>query len=155
MKQTIVIFTLLVASTLLSSLVLAETQADKYLGEKETCLNLTTIKETRILDEQTILFETYGGTVYINRLPAQCFGLRISGSFSYETSISKLCKWDIITVFETGSGVSAKCGLGEFIQIKGVSRLSEGMKLLEKNGILEALVEEGVFETAFPTKKSE
>ena len=151
---TITVLTLFLFSTLFSSSVFAESQADKYLGEREMCLDVVRIKETRILDDQTILFETVGGAIYISRLPARCSGLRIAGAFSYGTAISKLCKQDIIAVVESGSGLGSRCGMGEFIRIKDVRRLSDAVKLL-KNGVLEALVEEGVFETAFPPEKSE
>lgn len=154
MKQSITILTLVFVGTFFSSFVFAESQADKYLGERSTFLDVGRIKETRILDDQTILLETYGGAVYMSRLPAPCVGLRIAGGFSYSTSISKLCKQDIIEVVEQGLSVPNKCGMGEFILIKGVRRLSDAAKLL-KNGVLEALVEEDVFETAFPPEKSE
>ena len=154
MKQSITVFTLLFVSTVFSSSVFAESQADKYLGERKMCLETARIKETRILDDHTILLETYGGAVYISRLPAPCVGLRIANGFSYTTSISKLCKQDIIEVVEQGRFGGSKCGLGEFIRIKGVSRLSDAAKLLT-NVILEALVEEDAFETAFPAEKSE
>jgi hypothetical protein len=45
------------------------------------------------------------------------------------------------------------CGLGEFILIKDVKRLRDAAKLL-KNGVLEALIEEDAFETAFPVEKT-
>ena len=151
---TITVLTLFLFSTLFSSSVFAESQADKYLGEREMCLNTVRIKETRILDDQTILLETYGRAIYISRLPAPCTGLKLSGGFSYDTAIGKLCKQDIIAVVEVGSGLASRCGMGEFIRIKDISRLSDAVKLL-KNGVLEALVEEGVFETAFPPEKSE
>jgi hypothetical protein len=154
MKQTIVILSLLLACTLFSPFVFAESQAEKYLGERKNCLETMMIKETRILDDQTILLETYGGAVYISRLPAPCVGLRIAEGFSYSTSISKLCKQDIIEVVNQGPFRGTGCGLGEFILIKGVRRLRDAVELL-KNGVLEALVEENVFETAFPTEKSE
>jgi hypothetical protein len=154
MKRSITIFTLLFVITFFSPFVFAESQADKYLGERTTCLDVGRIKETRVLDDQTILFETYGGAVYISRLPAPCVGLRIAEGFSYSTSISKLCKHDIIEVVEEGPFRGSTCGLGEFILIKGVRRLRDAAELL-KDGVLEALVEEDVFETPFPTGKSE
>ena len=154
MKRIITILTLIFVSTFFSPFVFAESQAEKYLGERTTSLDLSTIRETRIFDDQTILLETYGGDVYMSRLPAPCVGLRIDGTFSYSTSISKLCKQDIIEVVEQDLDVTNKCGLGEFILIKGVSRLRDAVKLL-KNGVLEALVEEDVFEIALPAEKSE
>ena len=153
-STTLTVLALFLLITLLSSSVSAENQADKYLGEREMCLDVVRIKESRILDDQTILFETVGGAIYISRLPARCPGLRIAGGFSYETGISKLCKQDIIEVVERGSGLGSKCGMGEFVRVKDVSRLSDAVKLLG-NGVLAALIEEGVFETAFPPEKSE
>ncbi len=132
----------------------AESQADKYLGERKMCLDTFRIKETLVLDDQTILFETYGGAVYISRLPVRCVGLRIAGGFSYSTSINKLCKQDIIEIVNQSPFRGTRCGLGEFILIKGVKRLRDASKLL-KSGVLEALVNEGVFETAFPAKKAD
>jgi len=131
-----------------------ESQADKYLGERKMCLDCVRIKETRILDEQTVLFETYGGAVYMSRLPAPCVGLRSAGGFSYSTSLPKLCKQDIIEIVNQSPFRGSRCGLGEFILIKGVKRLRDAAKLL-KNGVLEALVEEDVFETTFPTEKAD
>lgn len=156
MKQSIAItaFSFFLVSILFSSNALAESQADKYLGEREMGLDVVRIKETRILDNQTILFETLGGAIYISRLPAPCNGLKIAGGFSYKTSNSKLCKQEIIQVVEPGSALGSTCGMGEFIRIKDVRKLSDAVKLLE-NGVLEALVEEDVFQTAFPNKKNE
>ena len=156
MKLSIIItsLALFLFSTLFSSSVFGESQADKYLGERETCLDVMRLKETKVLDDQTILFETYGRAVYISRLPAPCTGLKFSGGFSYDTAIGKLCKQDIIGVVDVGAGLMSKCGMGKFIRIRDISRLSDAVKLL-KNGVLEDLVEEGVFETAFPPEKSE
>ena len=151
---TITVSTLFLFCTLFSSSVFGESPADKYLWERETCLDVVRIKETKVLDDQTILFETYGGAVYISRLPARCIGLRNAEGFSYRSSISKLCKQDIIEIVDQGPFRGSRCGLGEFTQIKGVRRLRDAAKLL-KNGVLEALIEEDVFETAFPTEKAD
>ena len=151
---TITVSTLFLFCTLFSSSVFGESPADKYLWERETCLDVVRIKETKVLDDQTILLEKYGGAVYISRLPARCVGLKMSGGFSYDASMGKLCKQDIIGVVDVGAGPTSKCGMGEFIRIKDISRLRDAVKLL-KNGVLEGLVEEGVFKTAFPPEKSE
>jgi hypothetical protein len=156
MKQSIIITasTLFLFSTLFASSVFGESQSDKYLREREACLDVMRIKETKVFDDQTILFEAYGGTVYICRLPARCVGLKISGGFSYDGSMGKLCKQDIIRVVDVGTGPVSTCGMGEFIRMKDINRLRDAVKLL-KNGVLEGLVEEGVFETAFPPDRSE
>ncbi len=129
----------------------AETKADKYLGEKEMCLETVRIKETRILDNQTILFEMRGGNYYLNRLPVACPGLKIAGGFSYSTSIAKLCKQDSIKVVSRGSEPTSTALLGEFLQFKGEGTIDKVEKLLTE-GLLEELVAEGAFKEAFPQK---
>jgi hypothetical protein len=138
--------------TLFSFNAAAEKKAVIYLGEKVNCVEVSRIKETRVLDNQTILFEIRGGAFYLNRLPVTCSGLKISGGFSYSTFVDKLCKQDSIKIVEPGSAAGSTCPLGEFIQFNQKGTLSEVEKLLD-NGLLKELVAEGVFKDAFPQKK--
>ena len=130
----------------------AESKADKYLGEKEMCLETARIKETRILDDQTILFEERGGAFYINRLPVRSPGLKIAGGFSYSTSIAKLCRQDSIKVISPGSAPTSTALLGEFVQFKEKGTVDKVEKLLT-DGLLKELVAEGAFKEAFSEKK--
>jgi hypothetical protein len=130
----------------------AESKADKYLGEKKMCLETARIKETRILDDQTILFEERGGTFYINRLPVRSPGLKIAGGFSYSTSIAKLCGQDSVKVISPGSAPTSTALLGEFVQFKETGTVDKVEKLLT-DGLLKELVAEGAFRDAFPEKK--
>ena len=128
---------------------LAESKAATYLGAPEMCVDTSRIKETRILDDQTILIIMLGGKVYINRLPNQCTGLKIEDGFSYSTSINKLCKQDIISVLSPYSVSNGKCGLGDFVPFQYKGTLKDAIKLL-KDGLLDELVSEGAFKEAFP-----
>ena len=85
-------------------------------GETEQCLNLSTIRNTPVLDDQHILFETRNGNTYLKKLPYRCSGLGFEESFSYATSLNKLCRQDIIRVLNRGGGggVRNTCGLGPF-----------------------------------------
>jgi hypothetical protein len=130
----------------------AESQAEKYLGEREMCLNVSRIKESLVLDDQCIIFQTYDGRFYMNRLPVPCHGLRIANGFAYETHYEKLCKQEIIEVLESGSATAATCALGEFVRFKYKGTMNDVRKIL-KDGILEALVQEGAFEEISPQKK--
>jgi hypothetical protein len=130
----------------------AESQTEKYLGEREMCLDVVRIKESLVLDNQCIIFETYKGAFYLNRLPVLCNGLKISGGFSYEIRLDKLCKQDAITVLEPGSAPGGTCMIGEFVRFKQKGTLSDIRKLLE-DGLLDDLIEEGAFEEAFPVKE--
>jgi hypothetical protein len=129
----------------------AETKAEKYLGAKEMCLETVRIKDTRILDDQTILFGMRDNTFYINRLVVPSPGLRIAGGFSYETSIAKLCKQDIIKVVSPSSAPSNTALLGEFIKFNETGTIDKVEKLLS-DGLLKELVAEGAFKES-QTKK--
>jgi len=131
----------------------AESQIEKYLGEREMCLDVFRIKESLVLDDQCIIFETYEGRFYVNRLPVRCPGLRIGNGFAYETHYDKFCKQEIIEVLEYGSAVKSPCALGEFVRFKYKGTISNVAKLL-KDGLLEALIQEGAFEEAFPAEKT-
>ncbi|WP_416906969.1 MAG: hypothetical protein ACMVO5_07860 [Polymorphobacter sp.] len=91
----------------------------KPIGEPENCLLLQNIRQTQVVDGQTIDFITRGGTVYRNRLPNQCPQLGFERAFSYSTSITQLCNVDIITVLIQASPMQrgASCGLGQFVPI--------------------------------------
>ncbi len=83
----------------------------------ETCLQITDISTTKVIDDQTILFKTRGNHWYKNQLPHKCPGLKSNDKFLYKTSLSKLCNVDMITVLiSSGSSMmqGASCGLGLF-----------------------------------------
>jgi len=83
------------------------------------CLQLQNIRNSNVIDDQTIDFTTRNGTVYRNRLPNSCPQLGFERAFSYATSITQLCSVDIITVFMNGQPQmrGASCGLGMFTPI--------------------------------------
>jgi hypothetical protein len=146
------ILVLMAVAFMVPGLASAESKAEKYLGETEMCLETYQIKETRIIDNQTILFIMRSGGLYLNRLPVRCVGLRIADGFAYSTRIAKLCKQDRITVTSHGSMPGNTCMLGEFHQFnKQGMKTSEVIKLLE-DGLLEELVAEGVFQEIFTEK---
>jgi hypothetical protein len=95
----------------------------KPAGKPESCVQLRSIRETRVRDDSTIDFYMLGGKVYRNRLPNSCPQLGFEEKFLYKTSLSELCNVDIITVL-TGPGISrgASCGLGQFQPITGAPK---------------------------------
>jgi hypothetical protein len=83
----------------------------------ERCITINAIRQTKVVDDQTIIFYTTNNRNYKNRLPHRCGGLAIADSFSYSTSQSQLCSVDIITVLNRmGSNLTPgpSCGLGMF-----------------------------------------
>lgn len=148
MKKTFAISVLalsLMLAPFFATPIMAESKAEKYLGETVTCLDTVRLKESRVLDNQTIAFKMLDGTMYLNRLTAPCPGLYISGGFSYETSLPKLCVHDIITVVEKGSMIGSSCLLGDkFWKFDKEGTYENTVKKL-KNGLLKELVSEDAF----------
>lgn len=89
-------------------------------GDPVQCLQISQIRNTRVIDDQTVDFILRNGTVMRNTLPNRCPGLGFERAFSYRTSIPQLCNVDIITVFVQGGGpqIGASCGLGMFVPVK-------------------------------------
>jgi len=86
----------------------------------ERCISIRSIKQTKVLDDQNVLFYTTGNRNYKNHLAYPCSGLAVADSFMYRTSESKLCNVDIITVLNRmggGGTQGASCGLGMFEEI--------------------------------------
>lgn len=79
----------------------------------QRCVSLHAIRNTRVIDASTIVFELGGNKALVNRLPRKCPGLAFEKRFSYKTSLSQLCNTDVITVL-TNIGRGASCGLGYF-----------------------------------------
>ena len=154
MKKLLIIFvipTFLIGCIFFSNTVFAASKAQEYLGKPEMCIDVYRIKETRIIDDQTILFIMYGGKRYLNRLPVECNGLKIGDGFGYETSISKLCMQDSIKALNHGAALGNICMLGNFIPFKADMSDGDAVKLL-KDGLLEELASESAFEEAFPAE---
>lgn len=83
----------------------------------QDCVELAQIRESRVIDDQTIDFIMRDGRVLRNSLPNRCPQLGFEKAFSYSTSLSRLCSVDIITVVIQGGGPvrGASCGLGKFV----------------------------------------
>ncbi len=85
--------------------------------EAKNCIPLSSIRDTKVLDDSTILFNMNGGETLVNHLPHRCGGLGSEKAFGYETSLSELCSTDIIWVVRQTAGRperGASCGLGKF-----------------------------------------
>ncbi|MBP1684287.1 MAG: hypothetical protein H6Q33_430 [Deltaproteobacteria bacterium] len=120
-----ILLTALLMSATLATLTQAQTSykdrvLEKYqrTGKLENCLPLGAIRETKVLGNSSVLFHMAGGDVYLNETPQPCPMLDPpqTRSFIYDTSLSKLCNTDVITVTDPGSSVPrlGSCGLGQF-----------------------------------------
>lgn len=96
-------------------------------GDPVSCIETNRIRNTNVIDDQTIDFHMNNGDILRNTLPNRCPSLGFEKSFAYKTSIARLCNVDIITVLYSGGGVrrGASCGLGEFQPIKKAETKTE------------------------------
>lgn len=98
-----------------------EEPVDKVKDESlRRCINTRTIRTTKVMDDLNLLFYTRGKTVYLNRLPRQCYGLSRERRFSYRTTSGNLCNLDMIRIlYRSGTGLQEgnACRLGYFREI--------------------------------------
>ena len=80
------------------------------------CISVNRIRRTKVIDDQTILFEMNGDAYLSNILDHACPGLGREGRFIHETQ-GRLCDVDTITVLEqwgTSFRDGFTCRLGKF-----------------------------------------
>ena len=95
--------------------------AVKILGEGQSCINRTAVRNTLVRSDQVIDFEMRGGKVYRNVLQSPCPRLGFERSFTYNTSINQLCRPEIIYTLDTFGGRldrGAGCSLGDFMPVE-------------------------------------
>jgi hypothetical protein len=97
-------------------------KADNFDRTPTSCITLSNIKQTAIVDDSTILFYMRGGSkpTYRTRLAHECPNLEREGRFRYTTTMNRLCDSDLITVLEQfGAGLrdGFSCRLGSFYPI--------------------------------------
>lgn len=134
----------LFVALLLIALAAAASDEPSVAGETN-CVDISRIDRTRILDDSTILFYMRGPDIFINRLPKRCAGLRNAGTFSYRTSLTRLCNVDIINVLRQTGGQfmpGPSCGLGMFqpITAEAIEELTETPRV-EPEGVEPEIVD--------------
>jgi hypothetical protein len=112
----------LVASTLIAPLASAQDGQDDdeefFDRTPERCISTNRIRDTEILDDETVLFYLRGRRAYINMLDYTCNGLASAGRFAMEVRSGRLCSVDTITVIYVSSRIPGMtCRLGEFYPI--------------------------------------
>ena len=84
-------------------------------GPAVSCVQSSSISETRVHGDRTIDFVLNNRKVYRNVLPNSCPGLGFNETILYKTQTNQLCSVDIITVLQSpGLTRGASCGLGQF-----------------------------------------
>ena len=83
----------------------AEQAAVQPAGETVNCIDTHRVRNTKVLDNQTVLFRMRGGPDYEMKLTRRCPGLKMQRTIVYEPMPSpKLCTVDTIKVPVTTSG---------------------------------------------------
>ncbi len=80
----------------------------------ENCIRHASIKRTKVLDDDHILFEMRGKRTYLNKLSHTCHTLGFSRKFALNLHTSQLCNVDTITVLDSFLSSRGACGLGKF-----------------------------------------
>jgi uncharacterized protein DUF6491 len=84
------------------------------------CITVARIDQTEAIDDQTIIFRMRGRSVYRNTLPSKCPGLERENRIAFQSSTSRLCNIDTITVLEdfgVGFRPGFTCRLGPFVPL--------------------------------------
>lgn len=94
------------------------------IGEARSCVPITQIRESRVRSDQVIDFVMRGGEAYRVTLPRRCPQLGFEQRFAYATSLSQLCRQDIITVLYQAPNLQrgASCGLAPFQPVRLAER---------------------------------
>jgi hypothetical protein len=90
---------------------------DRDESAQKSCVDLTRIRNTTVIDDHTILFSLRNGDILLNYLPQACPDLAREKRFTYRVTANRLCDVDTITVlqdFGLGLGPGATCRLGPF-----------------------------------------
>lgn len=89
-------------------------------GESKACLPLRRIKDTKVIDDGTLLIEVSGGEMYLNELRGRCIGLKSEERFVHQSSLSQMCRGDIIRVLDSFGNERGGCGLGNFEKLSKI-----------------------------------
>jgi hypothetical protein len=100
----------------------ADAKTEDFDRTPKDCITPSNIKETKIIDDSTILFYMRGGskTTYRTALSQSCPNLAREDRFSYKVTMNRLCNSDLITVLEqygVGLREGFTCRLGSFYPI--------------------------------------
>jgi len=98
----------------------AAADADDIDRDGRQCISVSRLKDTYVVDDNTVLFFMRGGDIYRNILSYECHGLKRENRFSYSVKFNRLCDTDWISVLQyfgrdLSEGIS--CGLGQFFAI--------------------------------------
>lgn len=95
---------------------LEQALAGRVAEDPQSCVNARDLGGNKSFGEGVILFRgPTNSTVYVNRPPAGCPDLSFGRALKVRTTSTRLCRGDIVTVFDPVSRVEyGGCSLGDF-----------------------------------------
>jgi hypothetical protein len=95
---------------------LAAELSGKIAGPAQDCISEPGLGSNKFYGKGVLVFHTHtGGVVYVNRLRGECAGVVFGRAVKIKNPTPRLCRGDIVTVVEPGSGTEVgSCVLGEF-----------------------------------------
>jgi hypothetical protein len=95
---------------------LARALDGRIAGRPVDCLNLRDIRSSQIIDRTAILYETNGGTLYLNRPDAGQNSLSRGDVLVTDTHSHQLCSIDVVRLYDTSSRMqTGVVFLGDFV----------------------------------------
>ncbi|MCC3860479.1 hypothetical protein [Pseudemcibacter aquimaris] len=82
-------------------------------GEFKNCVRANSIRRTKILDDQHIIFEMTGKNILLNTLDRKCHSLGYLQQISYSVRNNRLCNVDFFNVMDN-MRARTTCGFGKF-----------------------------------------
>ena len=112
---------------------LNETSDEDAYTNSLRCLPVRSVRATRILDDQHVVFEMPRKTYYLVRFEHRCFGLRRDSALIYETRSMQLCRMDPIRAGNAtgiGTDIGPPCRIPGFTEVtrEQVALLSDTLK---------------------------
>ncbi|MGE0408012.1 MAG: DUF6491 family protein [Amphiplicatus sp.] len=97
-------------------------------GEKVNCLGLQRVDQIDPLSENMFLIRSGADDYYLNEVSGRCSGADSNfNRLQYKTSLSQLCRGEIITVVDNSSGFTVgSCGLGDFERLRRKAPEADG-----------------------------
>lgn len=83
-------------------------------GAPVSCVSMRELRGNRSAGD-AIIFDGSGNRLWVNRPPGGCPSLDFGRALQTRTTMSQLCRGDIATVIDPGTGMThGGCGLGDF-----------------------------------------
>lgn len=97
-------------------------------GETERCVSPYRIRQTRVVDDNHIIFEMVGRKTLLNVLPRKCHSLGFQETILYTVRGGQLCRGDIFSVLGHGGRTSNSCVFGDFEQLEKKEKTEKSAK---------------------------